>query len=113
MTRVLVSLLLLTGAVMYGQACDRACLENFVDQYLDALIAHDPAKLPLSPRIKNTEDGVRLNPGDGSGRTPTGRGGYRLFVTDTETGQVTFIGTMREDPALPVIIALRLKIQNR
>jgi len=113
MTRRLVSLLLLTGAVMYGQACDRACLENFVDQYLDALIAHDPAKLPMSPRVKNTEDGVRLNPGDGFWRTAKGKGNYRLFVTDTETGQVTFMGTMREDPALAVIIALRLKVQNR
>jgi len=107
----LLTLILLTGAA-YGQACDRACLENFVDQYLDALIAHNPAKVPLSPRVKNTEDGVRLNPGDGFWRSAKAKGSYRLFVTDTETGQVTFMGTMREDPALAVIIALRLKVQN-
>lgn len=107
------TLVLLTGAVAYGQTCDRACLENFVDLYLEALIAHNPAKVPLSPRVKNTEDGVRLNPGDGFWRSAKGKGSYRLFVTDTETGQVGFMGTMREDPALPVIIALRLKVQNR
>ena len=107
------TLILLTGAGAYGQACDRACLETFVDLYIEALIAHDPAKVPLSPRVKNTEDGVRLNPGDGFWRSAKGKGSYRLFVTDTETGQVAFIGTMREDPALAVIIALRLKVQNR
>jgi hypothetical protein len=105
--RNLLTLVFLASAAAYGQACDRACLENFVDQYLDALIAHNPAKVPISPRVKNTEDGVRLNPGDGFWRTANAKGSYRLFVTDTETGQVTFIGTMREDPALAVILAVR------
>ena len=99
-----------------GTACDRACLENFVDQYMDALIAHDPKKLPMTARVKNTEDGVRLDPGDGFWRTALAKGSYRLFVTDPEAGQVAFIGTMREVNAPmpnPVIIAIRLKIENR
>jgi len=78
---VLAVLLQTTG---WGQStCDRACLENFVDQYMDALIAHDPKKLPMSPRVKNTEDAVRLNPGDGFWRTANAKGSYRFFVTDT------------------------------
>lgn len=96
--------------------CDRACLESFVDQYMDALIAHDPKKLPMTARVKNTEDAVRLEPGDGFWRTALSKGSYRLFVTDTDSGQVAFIGTMREvnaPMANPVIIALRLKIENR
>ena len=88
---------ILLQATAWGQnACDRACLENFVDQYMDALIAHDPKKLPMTARVKNTEDGVRLDPGDGFWRTALAKGPYRLFVTDIETGQVGFIGTMRE-----------------
>lgn len=118
MNKKLISLLFLIGTLSFSQpvpqaSCDRACLENFVDQYLDALIAHNPAKVLLSQRVKNTEDGVRLDPGDGFWRTAKSKGAYRLFVTDVETGQVTFMGTMREDPDLPVIIALRLKVQNR
>ena len=31
--------------------CDRACLEGVVDQYLAALTAHDPKKLPLSAEV--------------------------------------------------------------
>src|ERR1700687_3927015 len=90
-------------------ACDRTCLENFVDQYMDALIAHDPQKRSMSARVKNTEDGVRLDPGDGFWRSANGKGAYRFFVTDTETGQVGFMGTMREDTNNLVIVALPWK----
>jgi len=106
----------LAGQSKSGAACDRACLENFVDQYMDALIAHDPTKLPMSPRVKNTEDGVRLVTGDGFWRTALAKGSYRLFVTDTDTGQVAFMGTMREVNAPmpnPVIIGIRLRVENR
>ena len=102
-----------TAAIASAQTCDRACLENFVDLYMEALIAHKPAQAPLAPRAKNTEDGVRLEPGDGFWRTAMGKGSYRLFNTDTETGQVIFMGTMREVPNLPVIVMIRLKVANR
>lgn len=106
-------LLILTAALAYGQGCDRACLENFVDLYMEALIAHNPKQLPLAPRVKNTEDGVRLEPGDGFWRTARYKGSYRLFNTDTETGQVVFLGTMREEPSNPVAVMIRLKVANR
>src|SRR5260370_4329751 len=80
---------------------------------MDALIANNPKKLAMTARVKNTEDGVRLDPGDGFWRSANGKGSYRFFVTDTDAGQVAFIGTMREDPSNPVIVAIRLKIENR
>lgn len=117
MSHKLAMLAALVAAPGWAQiSCDRACLENFVDQYMDALIAHNPKKLPMTPRVKNTEDGVRLDPGDGFWRTALAKGSYRLFVTDTDAGQVTFIGTMREVNAPmpnPVIVGIRLKIENR
>ena len=116
----ILSIGILIAGALAGQsgkaACDRACLESFVDQYMDALIAHDPKKLPMTARVKNTEDAVRLDPGDGFWRTALAKGSYRLFVSDIETGQVAFIGTMREANAPmpnPVIIAIRLKVENR
>jgi hypothetical protein len=98
-------------------ACDRACLEGFVDKYLDALVAHDPKLLPLSRNVKFTENGVQLELGDSQWKTVTGEGKYRLFVTDAEAGQVAFIGTVSEEArgsaGSPTAIALRLKVQNR
>jgi hypothetical protein len=48
-------------------ACDRACLEGFVNQYLAALEARDPSRLPLTKSAKYTENGVPLKLGDGMG----------------------------------------------
>ena len=101
----------------HAQTCDRACLEGFVDRYIDALIAHHPKLLPLARNVKFTENGVRLDIGDAQWKTVIGKGNYRLFVTDTEAGQVTFIGTLREETrtpeGAPAALALRLKVENR
>ena len=103
--------ILLAGTAM-AAPCNRICLESYVDRYMDALIRHDPKSLPLSPRLKNTENGQRLEPGDGFWRTATAKGVYRLFVDDVDNGQVAFIGTMKEAD-IPVTVAIRLKIENQ
>src|SRR6478735_7884161 len=89
------------GVRAQSGACDRACLEGFVDKYLDAVIAHDPKLLPIARGTKFTENGVRLEVGDGQWKTTIGKGTYRLFVTDVEAGQVAFIGTIREEARGP------------
>src|ERR1041384_848980 len=43
-----------------GESCNRACLESFVDKYLDAVVADQPSMVPLSPSVRFTEDGVQL-----------------------------------------------------
>src|SRR5579863_7982983 len=93
-------------------SCDRACLEAFVDRYLDAVIAHDPSKAPLAKNARFTENGQKLPLGDGLWNTMDGKGTYRLFVTDTEAQEVTFLGSISEEKT-PAMIALRLKIANR
>lgn len=97
--------------------CDRACLEGFVDRYLDAAIAHDPSLLPLAKDVKFTENGQRLTLPDAHWKIMTGKGNYRLFVTDPEAGQVAFLGTITEEGNTPQgtasPIAVRLKVKNR
>ena len=100
-----------------GSVCDRACLEHFVDRYLDAVIADDPSRLPLAPNVRFTENGQRLTIGDGLWRSMKSKGGYGLFVDDVEAGQVAFIGTIAEDnsdpnKSTPALIALRLRIES-
>jgi hypothetical protein len=95
-----------------ANGCDRACLNGFVNQYLDAVVAHDPSRLPTTKLVKFTENGQKLELGDGFWRTATNRGTYKLYVDDPQAGQVGFVGTMQE-AGQPVIIALRLKIENR
>jgi hypothetical protein len=96
-------------------ACDRACLEGFVDRYLDALVKHDPSAVPISSGVRFTENGQRLAIGDALWRSMKSKGTYRLFVSDVDAGEVAFIGTVNEenaDPAqvTPALIALRLRV---
>ncbi|MDY6981849.1 MAG: hypothetical protein SV422_02055 [Pseudomonadota bacterium] len=99
-------------------ACDRACLEGFVERYFDALIDNDPSQVPLADDVIFTEDGQRLLIGDGLWNTMKSKGPYRLFTTDVPAGQVAVLATINEDhrdPALetPALIAVRLKIENQ
>ena len=91
--------------------CDRACLEGIAEQYLDALVAKDPKKLSLASNVKYTENGQRLQLGDGFWNSVTGRGTYKLHVADQTAGQIVTFSTMRE-AGNPMIIALRLKIDG-
>lgn len=97
--------------------CDRACLENYVDQYVDAMLSHEPSPTLFTQDCRFTENGVRLQLGEGLWASMVGKGTYKFYVPDIETQQIAFIGTAREeaqDPGegTPVAIALRLKIQN-
>jgi hypothetical protein len=95
-----------------ASSCDRACLNGFVDQYLDAVVAHDPSRLAVTKFVKFTENGQKLDLGDGFWRSATGRGTYKFYVDDPQTGQVGFEGTMTE-AGQPVIVALRLRIADQ
>ena len=104
---------LVTDAAAQGTgSCDRACLESMAEQYLDALAAKDPKRVPIAPGTKYTENGQRLLVGDGVWNSISGRGTYKLFVTDTTAGQVVAFATMRE-AGTPIILALRLKVADR
>ena len=102
-----------TGAVKAARApCDRACLEGFVGRYLDALVAHDPGRLPLAKSVMFTENGSPLKLGDGLWGTIEAREAYSLYAADPASGQIGFFGTVRES-GRHQILGVRLKIVNR
>jgi hypothetical protein len=90
--------------------CDRACLEGVVDQYLAALAAHDPKRLPLSADLRYTENDQVLTIGDGSWKTIESAGNYKHIFADPEFGEVAFMGTMHE-AGTPILASIRLRIQ--
>jgi hypothetical protein len=90
--------------------CNRACLEDLVNQYLAALVAHDPKRLPLSADVKYSENDQMMQIGDASWKTIQGRGNYSHYFADPQSGQVAFMGTMREADA-PLLLSLRLRVQ--
>ena len=90
--------------------CDRSCYEQLMDRYVDALVAHDPSRLPFADNVKYTELGQRMDVGDGFWRTASGRGRYRQYVVDPEGGQVAFEGVMQEGRS-PLLVSIRLRVQ--
>lgn len=103
--------------VVFAQDCDRACLEGWVDTYLDAVADNNPSAVPMTADVRFTENGQQLEIGDGLWHSMKSKGGYRLFVTDVAAQQVTLLTTIAEedrDPAgsVPALMALRLKIED-
>lgn len=102
------------------QACQRACLEGFVDKYLAAMAAHKVDPALFASHVRFTENGVELPFGtEGLWATASGVGKYKFYVPDTETQQVAFIGTVLETqtssasgpPRAPDLVALALRLR--
>jgi hypothetical protein len=91
--------------------CDRTCLKGFVDQYLAALVSHEPNRLPLSTDVRFTENTIRLNLGEGLWSTATGLGAYKIYVADPYSLRAGFLGVVMESGA-PKLLSLRLQLKN-
>jgi hypothetical protein len=99
------------AAALPAAQCDRACLDGFVDQYLGAVVAHDPSRLPVSSGVKFTENTASLKLGEGTWGTINGLGTFKLHFDDVAMGQAGFIGVVKEWDN-PVIMCLRLKVAD-
>ena len=90
-------------------ACDRTCLYGFLDAYLAAIDARNPAKLPLAKGVRFTENGVEMKFPDGMWNSVDGRGKYDLRFADEKEGQVGIYTVVTEN-GNPSILALRMKV---
>jgi hypothetical protein len=93
-------------------SCNRQCLNETVDDYLAALVAHDPEAVPLSSDLEFVENTERKRAGEGLWTTasavPTT---FAIYVPDPVAQQVGFIGMM-EESGMPIQLGLRLKVEN-
>ena len=92
-------------------SCDRNCLQGFVGKYFEAALAHDPHRLPLTRDVKFTENGQKLELGDGLWRTITAKGMYQMIVSDVASGHVVFLGSIKEAD-IPAMLALHLTVKR-
>jgi hypothetical protein len=91
--------------------CERACLNDYIDRYLKALVDRDPKQLRWARSARFTENAVALKPGDGLWATITGLGTYELYVDDVPAGQAGVLAVIGEN-GRPALMSLRLKIVN-
>ena len=92
--------------------CDRACLKGMIDQYLDALSAHNTALAPLAPDVRFAQDNQPLRVGEALWRTLSGLGTYRHYFIDPGRGDAGFIGVIYEN-GTGAIFVLHLKVEKR
>src|SRR5579862_8199645 len=92
--------------------CDRACLQGLAEQFIAALLAHDPGRVPLAKGVRYSENSVPLPIPDGFWKNATGVRPYRLYVADPEWGTIGFYARMLENGS-PVIVSTRLRVYNR
>jgi hypothetical protein len=92
--------------------CDRDCLLGAVDQYVAALVAHDPALAPFAADAKFTENTVVLELGDGLWNTASAApAAYDLRAADPESGQAAFYMIIEESGS-PIWLSGRLHVDN-
>ena len=94
-------------------SCDRECLRGMLTVYLYALLKHDTSKLPLSDKVRVTEDAVE-KPLEKVGlvKTVTRLRGYRQDFLD-ERGGMAATGTIVEESGAPTLLVVRLKVVDR
>jgi hypothetical protein len=90
-------------------AMDRALLIGLVDVFLDAIVRCCPCDLPLADNVEYTENGVRVELGDGLWKSISGRGGYCVYLADPATGQAGYYGNFDENGRF-ALIAVRLRV---
>jgi hypothetical protein len=92
--------------------CDRACLRAMLDQYLTAVVKHDPAAAPIVVGFRQTENAINVRPGNGVWKTVTGLGKVQRRYLDPVTGQAAYYGTVEEGSGTAVV-TVRVRVENR
>ena len=96
-----------------GQAaCDRTCLRQMLDQYMSAVVKHDPAAAPLVVGFRQTENAINVRPGQGVWKTVTALGKVQRRYLDPVSGQAAYFGTVEEADST-VIVNVRVRVENR
>jgi hypothetical protein len=111
---VIVTMVVAGGATRTSAqaACDRACLRTTLDQYLAAVVKHDPTAAPLVVGFRQTENAINVRPGSGVWKTVTALGKVQRRYLDAVTGQAAYYGTV-EEGSNTAVVTVRVRVENR
>ena len=93
-------------------SCDRECLRGFMTKYLDALVAHKPGDLPVSDKVRFTENAVDAKLGEGLWKTASKITSYRQDIQDPLWG-IAGTHVVIEEGNKTVLLLVRLKVVNK
>lgn len=91
-------------------SCDRECLRSMLTAYLYALVKHDTSQLPVSDKVRVTEDAIEKPLAKiGLVKSVTRLRGYRQDVLDDRSGMAATSAVVEESGA-PTLLVVRLKV---
>ncbi len=94
------------------EKADREGLVALMDQYLAAVVNHDPAAAPIASGVKFVQNIEAIPVGKGLWETATGGPTeFKIYVADPVAGQIGFMGVI-EDKGKPALLGARLKLEN-
>jgi hypothetical protein len=102
----------MAAAADRSHPCDRACLKATLDQYLAAIIQHEPTAAPLAVGYRHTENAINIPPGKGVWQSVSALGKVQRRYIDPESGQAAYYGVVDESGKLAIVTA-RLRVENR
>ena len=96
--------------------CNDACLENALDQVLNAMLTNNSSSLPLAQGVRYSENGQFLALGDGLWETlgkfaMPGADAYAARFSDPSSGTAAYWGLTLEH-STPGVLALRVKVDG-
>lgn len=99
-------------AAVHG-SCDRTCLIAIARHYMDAVLRHQPARVPLAAtQVLSTENGRSIDPTRNVFSDTVYIDHPVQYIADVRGGQVGVMGVLR-DWAGQALFGLRLKIAKR
>lgn len=96
----------------FGATCDRACLKSSLDQYLQAVLKHDPQAAPLAFSYRQTENARLVKLGEGAWKSMTSIGKVDRRYFDPVSEQAAFFGVLNEGDA-PTVTTVRIRLDGR
>lgn len=104
--------LMAASAVAAPPACNRDCLRQHLDTYLEAITHHRPDKAQLWAGFRQTENSVVIPEGQGAWQNVTALGAIQRRYLDPEQSQAGYFGTVLMGSETAVV-AIRLKVQHQ
>ena len=100
------------GGTAHAATCTHPCLQHMITAYIDAMVAHSPAQLPLAADVRFTEDSHDLKLGEGLWKTVTAKGHFRQDYVDTKR-QIIAAHIELFEGDTPVLYSVVLRIADR
>jgi len=91
--------------------CDRACVIDRVETYVDALVRHQAPSSLLADNLRSTENGGDMLTGQGLWQSITKRESYSQVFVDQGNQSAVFFGAFSEGPD-PLLLAIRFRFQD-